>query len=228
MAGTQLERRSAAVGALSERRADLDANNTVVSLCDGLDLIVDLFFSRIDRDVELNFGMDSMVMPPSTAGEVKASRRARTLIEVYSHVVAGEEAKDQQYINDAAWFENWLTGLRCDAPLDDSMRQRADRYRNMQPAERRLKFASSLERRLPQATHAPLVLYRLFPLAVRMAVAIAFGDNLRAGELRNKQTGFLPIIADCHECHGHPLDNGDRCSTCGSPIWSYDWLTAAD
>ena len=75
---------------------------------------------------------------------------------------------------------------------------------------------------------APLVIYRLLPLGVRIIVAVAFGDHLRAGETRNEQTALLPVIADCHECHGRPLDNGERCHRCSNPLWGFDWLTAAD
>jgi hypothetical protein len=226
MPQTQLARRSAAAEALVQRRGDLDAARTVASLCDGLDLLIDLFVNRIDRDVEQNFGMDSMVMPASTAGEIKASLRARSLIDVYSHVVAAEEARERNYIKDDVWFANWLTELRCEGSQDEKLKERAARYRDMPADERRLKFASSLERRLPLATNAPLVTYRLFPLGVRITVAVAFGDNFRAGEIRNQQISLLPIIADCHECHGQPLDNGERCSTCSNPLWNYAWLTA--
>ena len=228
MPATQLERRSAAAEALLQQRDDVESQQIVHSLCDGFDLLIDLFFNRIDRDVEQTFGLDSMMMPPSTVGEIKASQRARSLIDVYTHVVAAEEACDRNFVTDSVWFADWLTTLRSDSPDDGSHTKRAAQYREMKPDERRLKFASSLERRLPSATQAPLVLYRLFPLAVRMVVAVAFGENLRAGELRNQQIALLPIIADCHECHGRPMDNGDRCSTCSNPMWGYDWLTAAD
>ena len=228
MAGTHLARRNSSVEALAERRSDLDAAHVVASLSDGLDLLVDLFFNRVDRDVEQHFSMDSMLIPPSTAGEIQASMRAHRLVDVYVGVVAAEEARYRNYVDDDQWFRHWLYGLRSDTPADESMEKRAARYRELPEDERRLNFASSLERRLPNATKAPLVLYRLFPMAIRMVVAIAFGDNLRAGELRNQQAALLPIIADCHQCHGRPLDNGERCSTCSNPMWAYDWLTAAD
>ena len=228
METTQLERRSAAASKLGERRSDLDSQRTVASLCEGLDLVADLLFNRIDRDVEQRFGMDSMLMPATTMGEIQAASRARRLIDIYTSVVAAEEASDQQYVDDRDWFNRWLLELRLDEPDESKAAQRVAMYRDMKPDERRLKFASSLERRMPHATKAPLVTYRLYPLSARIVVAIAFGDNLRASELRNQQLTLLPVIADCHECHGHPLDNGERCHICSNPLWSYDWLTAAD
>ena len=226
MAQAQLQRRSDAAQSLLKQRADLDTQKVVTSLCDGLDLLNDLFFNRVDRDVEETFGMDSMLMPASTAGEIRASLRARALIDVYSHVVAAEEARDHKYVEDNVWFTQWLTDLRCPDADDAKLADRAARYRDMAPDQRRLKFASSLERRLPLATKAPLVIYRLYPLGVRIVTAVAFGDNLRAGELRNQQAALLPVINDCDECHGQPLDNGERCGNCSNPMWGHSWLTA--
>ena len=229
MAATTLQRRTVAEEQLRSRRSDLDAAATVRSLSDGLDLLANLLFDRVDRDVEQNFGVDSMLMPPSTQREIEATTRAHTLIDVYSAVVAAEEAVQRGYIDDANWFVQWLLDLRLDDPADDvasRAAERAKKYQGMQPDERRLKFASSLERRVPNAVNAPLVTYRLYPLGVRMVVAIAFGDNFRAGELRNQQASLLPVISDCHSCHGNPLDNGERCEACSNPLWGYEWLTA--
>jgi hypothetical protein len=89
-------------------------------------------------------------------------------------------------------------------------------------------FSSALERALPEARKAPLVIYRLYPRAVRIATAIAFGDALRAQEIRSEQISFLPIIADCHHCHGAPLENGESCVDCGNPLWKIKWLNTTD
>ena len=101
-------------------------------------------------------------------------------------------------------------------------------YLKSSPADRRLIFTNVLVKTLREAGRAPLVLFRLYPLSVSIAISVAFGDQLEASEIRNRQISTLPAIADCHECHGRPLDNGEICSLCGNPVWSYKWLTAAD
>jgi hypothetical protein len=105
-------------------------------------------------------------------------------------------------------------------------RRRIRHYLAMSDDELRLSFSRNLETVFPEARLAPLILYRLFPLSVRIVAAIAFGNHLDAAELRNRQTLWLAAIGDCHECHGRPLDNGDQCAVCGNPIWSYHWLCA--
>jgi len=228
-----LQRRSAASSELRRHRGEINSEAAVESLCSGLDLLNELLFNRIDRDVEQNFDMDSMMMPPSARGELKASARVRTLIDVYSAVVAAEEIVDRRYTSEgdqegADWVFAWVLRLRLEHPDDPSIANRVARYRELPPDERRLQFASSLERRMPHAMQAPLVTYRLYPLGVRIVAATAFGDHARAEELRNQQTALLPVISDCHECHGRPLENGRRCGKCSNPLWSYDWLTTAD
>jgi hypothetical protein len=94
--------------------------------------------------------------------------------------------------------------------------------------QRRLSFSGHLEHAYPEARRAPLVLYRLFPLSVGIATALAFSAPLDANELRNQQMFWLPSIQDCHECHGAPLENGEKCRVCGNPVWSHRWLTEAD
>ena len=44
----------------------------------------------------------------------------------------------------------------------------------------RLALETALERVLPQASHVPLVLYRLYPLAIEIVTAVAFGDTTTA------------------------------------------------
>lgn len=211
------------------RRNCVEAEATVASLCDGLTQLVDLMLTRVQRDAEEEFGLDSMLMPATAAGEVKAVRRAKDLINIYTSVVAAEEAIEQKYVDDEDdWFVRWLLPLRMEVDDWSPVEQQIADYRGHAPHQRRRVFVSALERNVPYATKAPLVLYRLYPLAVRIVVAIAFGDHLRAGELRNQQASILPVISDCHVCHGRPFDNGENCGSCGSPLWSYAWLRAAD
>jgi hypothetical protein len=85
-----------------------------------------------------------------------------------------------------------------------------------------------LEQALPEASKAPLGIYRMFPRAVRITTAVAFSDMQRAREVRAEQVSYLPIIADCHQCHGLPLDNRETCVQCGNPIWKLKWLSAVE
>jgi dTDP-4-amino-4,6-dideoxygalactose transaminase len=105
---------------------------------------------------------------------------------------------------------------------------RRQAYDHLTDGERRRMFASHVEQALPEATSAPLVVYRLYPRAVRIATALAFGDRLRASDIRNEQIAYLPVIADCHECHGVTLDNGEVCKQCGNPLWKLNWMNATD
>lgn len=229
MATGQMAHHSAAAEQLHALRPDIGAADVVASLCDGLDLLADLLFTRIDRDVEQNFSLDSMLMPASTSGEVKASSRVRRQIDIYSAVVAAEEATRAGYIEaDAETIIRWFAMLRLSEQDDPTVRRRVEKYRALESQEQPRQFASTLERRMPHATNAPLVVYRLYPLAVGIVVAVAFGDHLRAGELRNRQAALLPVISDCNVCHGRPLDNGEACPACGNPLWLYDWLCDVD
>lgn len=71
-------------------------------------------------------------------------------------------------------------------------------------------------------------MFRLFPLAVGIITAIAFGDLDTAKELRKHQVSLLPAIADCNRCRGRVLANEEICPVCSNPLWGYNWLTAAD
>ena len=82
-----------------------------------------------------------------------------------------------------------------------------------------------MEETLREARHAPLVLYQLFPLAVRAVAALAFGDHLRGGEIRNKQASLLPAITYCRNCHGRLMEVDETCRECGNPLWTIRWLT---
>jgi hypothetical protein len=81
---------------------------------------------------------------------------------------------------------------------------------------------------LREAQRAPLVLFRLFPLSVRIVTAAAFNDGETAQSLHAEQLSILPAIADCSQCHGGLLKPGAKCATCGNPLWKFKWLTAID
>ncbi len=94
--------------------------------------------------------------------------------------------------------------------------------------DQRLAFSNILATTQPEASRAPLILLRLVPAAVQIATALAFGKSADARQWRHEQTEILPSIPDCHRCHGKLLENGEQCTMCGNPLWTYEWLTNAD
>jgi hypothetical protein len=202
-----LARREAAAVELQEQEPDLSAEQVTHSLVYGLNTLRNLLFQRIHEDVEANYGHDSMLLPIS----VEASERvAKCEIETYQIAVTALTIQERGFLrSDVKWFVKWLAELRL-----------------MSEDAQRLDFSRHLETVFPEASRAPLILYRLFPLSIRIVSAVAFGHHLEAAELRNRQTFWLPAIGDCHDCHGRPLDNGEQCPVCGNPIWTYHWLCA--
>ena len=124
------------------------------------------------------------------------------------------------------WFLDWLFRLRLGEEHERLFKQRVKSYRSPTAEDRRLKFLAELQRAIPESVQTPLVLFRLFPRAVRIVAAIAFDDPLRAQELRLEQCRFLPAVRDCCECHGRVLDNEENCRVCGNPVWEFQWLQA--
>ena len=179
---------------------------------------------RAHDDVERTCGTDSM-FATSLANMERQARRVKIEIEAYACIVVDDEVTQSGYVNDTGtWFLDWIFRLRLGEGYRSVMDQRVDYYRSRTIEKRRLKFVSVLQRSMPESARAPLVLFRLFPRAVRILAAVAFGDPLRAQELRAEQTGFLPAISDCHECHGRVLDNEEICRCCGNPVWTFSYL----
>jgi hypothetical protein len=220
-----LARRTAAAAQLAKQQPDLAAEQVTQSLVYGLNTLRRLLFERIHRDVEENVGYDSMLLPVSAE---KTELAAKNEIESFQVAVASLMARDKRYITcEGKWFVTWLAQLRLDDAMEDTRwRRRLRHYLAMSDDELRLGFSRNLENVFPEARLAPLILYRLVPLSVRIVTAVAFGRHLDAAELRNRQMFWLPAIGDCPECHGRPLDNGDTCSGCGNPIWTFQWLCA--
>jgi len=208
---------------LSERDPTIDAPRVVPSLAAGLSLLRDRFYQRIHFDVEELVGQDSMLVPLS---ERRAYEQTRDVIEVYLVLESACEA-NQLGIPAARddWFLGWLGELRLGerSPLSEIAR-----YRKKSPDARRRDFMDRLLKVLPESSKAPLVLYRLFPLAIGVATALAFGDHPRARTLRTQQVTCLPAVTECSQCQGALLENGESCDTCGNPLWKYQWLTIAD
>jgi hypothetical protein len=220
-----LARRTAAAAQLAKQQPNMAAEQVTQSLVYGMNTLRRLLFERIHRDVEENVGHDSMLLPVSVE---KTELAAKNEIESFQVSVAALFVRDKQYVDcDTKWFVSWLASLRLEEAIDDTRwRRRIRHYLAMSDDELRLGFSRNLENVFPEARLAPLILYRLFPLSVRIVTAVAFGQHLDAAELRNRQTFWLPAIGDCPECHGRPLDNGDSCAGCGNPIWTYQWLCA--
>jgi hypothetical protein len=219
-------RREEAARLLNERESRQDGVRVANSLSDGLSTLRNLLFTRIHQDVELKIGVDSMLLPVSP---LKSEQAAKLEIELFEIAESASRAQARGYVKDRDWYLPWLSRLRLGADAEDSrVALRLKRYLEKDDDARRLSFSGHLEHAYPEARRAPLVLYRLFPLSVGIATALAFGAPLDANELRNQQMFWLPSIQDCHECHGSPLENGEKCRVCGNPVWTHRWLTVAD
>jgi hypothetical protein len=202
-----------------------DGARVTNSLGDGLVVLRDAFFNRVHGDVEKVFGLDSMLLPVAV---LKSEANTNLEIEIYQVVEAALDARANRYLGgDDAWFMDWLARLRlADSAAAPAVSQRMAFYAERSADDRRRSFLSRLQQVLPEVGRAPLVMFRLLPLAISIAVAIAFGDHPRAEEMRKRQVTWLPSIADCHDCHGRLTENGEKCPRCGNPFWKYDWLTA--
>lgn len=232
MTQPSLDERAAAAGAsLRERLARSegappgDGGAVAESLLAGLKLLSDAFFTRVHQDVERQFGVDSIIDPMSM---VRTEVLVKNEIDLFAIAESAAAAEDGAYINAPhGWFANWLAelwlGERCADPV---LAQRLATYSNQPASARRAAFSTAVERMLPEAARAPLVMYRLFPKAIIIATATAFGDRLQAEMTRRRQVALLMSINDCSKCRGSLLANGDSCGECGNPFWKYRWLTA--
>ena len=193
----------------------------------GLTLLRRLLYLRLHEDVERIVGRDSMLMPVS---EKKAEVSNRTEIEIYQIAESAAAARDSGYVPAADdWYRDWLVRLRIgQSPVEPRVQERVADYLAKTPERRWLAFSTVLARTLPESRRAPLVLFHLFPLSVQIATALAFGDTQAASKARSQQVTLLPAIADCRQCHGKVLDNGEQCPGCGNPLWKSEWLTATD
>ena len=195
------------------------------NLATGLRVVRDLFYTRIHADVERVFGRDSMLVPVS---EVKSMMQTKREIDTYQVVESAADAGLNKYVSGVDdWFMKWLAGLRlAESAALPEVEKRIAAYKAQETEKRRLAFATVLERTMPEASKAPLIMYQLLPPAVSIVTALAFDDSARAQQLRKKQMGILPVISDCRQCRGGVLEPGMQCPQCGSPFWKYEWLTA--
>jgi hypothetical protein len=197
------------------------------SLCGGLSLLRDLFYDRMHFDVEEKLGEDSMLIPVS---EIRTQKATKAEIEVFQVVESALAAREYGYIEpDDDWYLQWLGQLRLgESWSDPNTSARITEYKSKTPDDRRLALIDVLLKVLPESRRAPLVLFRLVPLAVHVATALAFGDQPRAAELRRGQIACLPAIVDCHKCRGAVMDNEETCDVCGNPLWRFEWLNVTD
>jgi len=226
LAEERCRRRGAAVEKLSVLSRRPDAPQIVARLDDGLALLRNLLYTRLEADVEQDFGRDSMLMPLSHAvtehnvkGEIETFMIAEVMDEIAATANLPRPAENRQ----------WLSELRLASRQDrPALETRAGHYLMLGSRERQLEFSDMLEELIREARLVPLVLYQLFPLAVRGVAALAFGDHLRAGEIRSRQASLLPSITYCRRCQGRLLEVDETCRECGNPIWTIRWMTQAD
>ncbi len=204
-----------------ERRGD--GVQVASSLSEGLTLLRDAFLARVQDDVERSMGKDSMLTPVSRE---KSERITRMETEIYQISVSSVTAWNREYITTRDnWYSQWLDRLRL-GPLynQPEVMDRLECYLSKTANARRLTFTNVMAHAMATSSRAPLVLFRLHPLAVEIVTALAFGDHVGARKLRKEQMVELPVIHDCHPCRGKLLENGEQCRACGNPLWKYDWL----
>ncbi|MBN2579755.1 MAG: hypothetical protein JXB10_12265 [Pirellulales bacterium] len=204
-----------------------DGEQVVPCLATGLAQIRDTLYPRLHQDVERHVGQDSMRMPVSA---LRAAQQALREINLYEAVEAAEAAARFGYLSTPRpWLAPWLARLlMCEENLDEETQRRLAICQSQKPDQRHCTFLDALARVLPQSVEAPLVLFRLLPLAIQITVAQAFVDQERAAQLRREQIAVLPAIADCPHCHGRVMESVEACPACGNPLWKYEWLRAVD
>ncbi len=219
-------RRAEATEEFNRHEGRADGVTVISSLAGGLTILRDALYVRMFDEVQAAVGRDSILLPVSLE---KAERLAKTEIEVFQVVVAASWAERCGYVRDGPWCLDWLARLRLgEFRSEPAVQARLEHYRSRPADPQRLAFTNVLADTLPSSRRAPLVLFRLHPLAVQIATALAFGDHKRAQQVRGEQMSLLPAIGDCHECHGKLVENGERCRVCGNPLWHFNWLVAAD
>lgn len=195
-------------------------------LASGLTALRESLFRRL-LESDKGAVKDSMLVPTS---QVRSQQMAAEEIEAFliaeSVVAAARFALVKEV---RPWYVSWLTTMRLEAwaPLSD-IPKRVAGYLEKSADERRLDFSDILVRAVPEARRAPLVVFRLLPMASQIATAQAFGDQKAAETLRREQVKILPSIGYCKRCQGKLLSDGKKCPVCGNPSWSFEWLCAVD
>jgi len=207
-----------------DRQRQCEGSDVVVRRLDrGLNLLRDTLYHRVHADVQVRIGLDSMLIP---ASEVKSALQTQWEIDIFQIAVSADEvANDGDCPLVLEWYLPWISRLRLGfRHAEPNVQARLDEYLLTDAEDRWLGFTDVLGRSMPESRKTPVVLFRLFPLAVQIATALAFNDPLRANQLRNLQLDLLPAIMSCEKCHGAVLDAGESCDECGNPIWTFEWL----
>jgi hypothetical protein len=204
-----------------------DGTMAVRWLDKGLTILRNSLYLRMHQDVERFVGRDSMLTPVS---ELKSMLLVHQAIEAYQIAESAAAAGQLGYVADPeAWYLDWLAHIRLsERDWTGPIVERTNSYFAKAEDARRSAFIDEMGRLLHESVEAPLVLFRLLPPAVRIVTARAFDDRKTADFLRSQQVALLPSIADCRECRGKVLDGSEQCPKCGNPLWTYEWLTAAD
>jgi hypothetical protein len=160
--------------------------------------------------------------------EIKTEAAVKTEIDLFEVAESAAEVREAAYVQSGNdWYTAWLAGLLLgESCAEAGVQKRLAAYCAGSSDGRRRAFSAAVEHMFPEACRVPLVLYRLLPLAVGIATALAFGNAARATACRKGQVSILPSIADCHHCHGRLLDVGEQCPHCGNPLWKSDWMLA--
>jgi hypothetical protein len=219
-------RRAAALGSFSAVTPRPDAPQVIERLDDGLTLLRNQLYTRLQADVQRNFGTDSMLMPLS---QLQTEHKAKGEIDAFLVAEVLDELTHSRALPQPMQNRHWLQELRFAGRQDRAaLETRADAYVRLNDHDRQMEFSDMLEELLREARLAPMILYQLFPLAVRAMAAIAFGDHLRGGEIRNRQASLLPSITYCRNCHGRLMEVDESCRECGNPVWTIRWMTQPD
>ena len=222
-----VKRRVEAAEEFNQHEGRSDGVEVAGSLAGGMTILRDALYKRLYEDVQRAVGADSTLAPLS---EEKSERLAKIEIELYQIAVSAAAAGDFDYVAPAdPWYWQWLTRLRLGLLQPDAkIGVRVEHYLSKTRDQRRLTFLNVMSRVVSESRRAPLVLFRLMPLAVEIVTSLAFGDSPQATQLRHRQAVLLPAIVDCHHCRGKLLDNGEQCPECGNPLWKFDWLSSVD
>jgi hypothetical protein len=217
------DRLKAAADQLNQAEGRSDGMQVATGLDRGLDTLRRLLYLRLHEDVERLTGKDSMMAPVS---EIKAQAATFREIECYQVAESAVAATSAKYVHGAlASYTRWLAELRM-GEAAAACKERIEDYARRSAASRRLALGDNLMKVMPESTRAPLVLFRLVPLAVQATTALAFQDARGAARVRQAQRTELPSIADCLACRGEVLAPGQQCPKCGNPLWKYELLTA--
>jgi hypothetical protein len=204
-----------------------DGGDVAGCLSNGLAMLRGSLSARVHHDVERECGMDSMLMPVS---EAKTMTLAGEQIEVYQIAESASAVRQCGYVAQPdAWYLPWLARLRLgDRGSAPELLERCHKYLSATADDRRLGFTNILAGVVPESRKAPLVLFRLLPLSIQIATALAFGDHRTAADLRRQQEVLLPAITSCQHCRGRVVECCEQCPVCGNPLWKYKWLVAVD